>query len=126
MKKMKWFFILLIAVFVYSCTTNEDDDAMYDRIMKFRNDYNNRNLTALRSNFYLGLADTSTLAYWDTKLGGGTITITDVNTLLSPLVTAKISSSTGTLVNDSVTFTMQQESSGDWKISAISAPVIFP
>ena len=130
MKKMKWLVIFVIAALFYSCTTNEDDDAIYDRIMKFRNDYNNQNLAELRSNFYSGAADSTTLAYWDTKLGGGsqvTITIKDVNTLLLPLVTAKISSSNGVLDNDDITFTMQEESPGIWKIVTIGGgSVSFP
>ena len=129
MKKMKWLFIFVIAIFVYSCSTNDDDDAVYDRIIKFRNDYNNRNLTALRSNFHSGRADGTVLAYWDTVFGGGTqvtITISDINTLTSPFVTAKISSSNGVRNGDNITFTMQEESAGIWKIVTIGGAVSFP
>ena len=134
MKKIKWLFIFMIAVLFYSCSTDDDNgdpaSMMYNRVMKFRNDYNTRNESALLSNIHPDRGNQADLVFWDGVLGNNNqvsidLTIDSINTATNT-VAARISGSSPSLLDNSdITFTMKEDGSDNWKIFSISGAVTF-
>ena len=121
MKKAKFVFFVIIVLFCfYSCAQDDDTMSRYDRVIKFRNDYNSRS-SSIGTNIHSSKGGAgNAIAVWDAIFNPGSSTegITLASISSGNPVEATLNCTGYT--NGAIKFDMAEDGADNWKITTVT------